>query len=180
MHKLTVLEMKRLSAEEFRQAEKTPLIIVLDNVRSMYNVGSILRTADGFRIERVCLCGITGTPPHQEIHTTALGAEDSVEWTYYKNTLDCINDLRNNGFIIVALEQVEESQNMMTWQDSRPMAIIVGNEVKGVSQDVVDVADHCLEIPQIGCKHSFNVACAAAMVMWQYYKNFSVHNSVNN
>lgn len=173
MHKLSVLDMNRLSAEEFRLAKKVPLVIVLDNVRSMYNVGSVLRTADGFRIEKVCMCGITGTPPHQEIHKTALGAEDCVNWAYYKNTVDCINDLRKEGFVIVALEQVEGSKNMMDWEDRRPMAIIVGNEVKGVAQEVVDAADYCLEIPQIGTKHSFNVACATAMVMWEYYKSFN-------
>lgn len=167
--------MKRLSTEEFHQAKKTPLIIVLDNVRSMYNVGSVLRTADGFRIERVCMCGITGTPPHPEIHKTALGAEDSVNWIYYKNTLECIQILRKKGYLIVALEQVEESLNMMSWQDIRPMAIVVGNEVNGVSQDVIDAADYCLEIPQIGTKHSFNVACAAAMVMWDYFKNMGIN-----
>lgn len=164
--------MNRLTASEFREAEKTPLIVVLDNVRSMYNVGSVLRTADGFRIERVCLCGITGTPPNKEIHKTALGAEDSVKWEYHKSTIECIESLRKEGYIIVAVEQVEGSQNMMEWCDSRPMAIILGNEVKGISQEAVDAADYCLEIPQIGTKHSFNVSCTAAMVMWQYFRNY--------
>ncbi len=167
--------MNRLTASEFREAEKTPLIVVLDNVRSMYNVGSVLRTADGFRIERVCLCGITGTPPNKEIHKTALGAEDSVKWEYYKSTIECIECLRKEGYIIVAVEQVEGSQNMMEWCDGRPMAIILGNEVKGISQEAVDAADYCLEIPQIGTKHSFNVSCTAAMVMWQYFRNYSIH-----
>ena len=173
MHKLSVLEMQRLSAEEFRRAEKTPLVVVLDNVRSMYNVGSVLRTADGFRIERVCLCGITGTPPHSEIHKTALGAEDSVKWEYFKSTLDCVASLRTEGYAIVGAEQVEGSRNMMEWTDSQPMAVVFGNEVKGIAQEVVDACDYCLEIPQIGTKHSFNVACSAAMVMWQFFKNFS-------
>lgn len=167
--------MNRLTASEFREAEKTPLIVVLDNVRSMYNVGSVLRTADGFRIERVCLCGITGTPPNKEIHKTALGAEDSVRWEYHKSTVECIECLRKEGYVIVAVEQVEGSQNMMEWCDGRPMAIILGNEVKGISQEAVDAADYCLEIPQIGTKHSFNVSCTAAMVMWQYFRNYSVH-----
>ena len=167
--------MNRLTASEFREAEKTPLIVVLDNVRSMYNVGSVLRTADGFRIERVCLCGITGTPPNKEIHKTALGAEDSVKWEYHKSTVECIESLRKEGYIIVAVEQVEGSQNMMEWCDGRPMAIILGNEVKGISQEAVDAADYCLEIPQIGTKHSFNVSCTAAMVMWQFFRNYSVH-----
>ncbi len=167
--------MNRLTASEFREAEKTPLIVVLDNVRSMYNVGSVLRTADGFRIERVCLCGITGTPPNKEIHKTALGAEDSVKWEYYNSTIECIESLRKEGYIIVAVEQVEGSQNMMEWCDGRPMAIILGNEVKGISQEAVDAADYCLEIPQIGTKHSFNVSCTAAMVMWQYFRNYYIH-----
>ena len=167
--------MNRLTASEFREAEKTPLIVVLDNVRSMYNVGSVLRTADGFRIERVCLCGITGTPPNKEIHKTALGAEDSVKWEYYNSTIECIESLRKEGYIIVAVEQVEGSQNMMEWCDGRPMAIILGNEVKGISQEAVDAADYCLEIPQIGTKHSFNVSCTAAMVMWQYFRHYYIH-----
>ena len=178
MHKLSILEMNRLTAEEFRKAKKIPLIVVLDNVRSMYNVGSILRTADGFRIKQVCLCGITGTPPHQEIHKTALGAEDSVDWKYYKSTLECIEKLRKDNYTIVAVEQVEGSQNMIEWSDVRPLAVIFGNEVKGINQEVVDVTDYCLEIPQIGTKHSFNVSCTAAMVMWQYFKN--VEKYVNN
>lgn len=171
MHKLNILEMNRLTPEQFRAAEKTPLVVVLDNVRSMYNVGSVLRTADGFRIERVCLCGITGTPPHTEIHKTALGAEDSVRWDYFASTLECVAALRRQGLSIVAVEQVEGSRSLMDWDDSRPMAVIFGNEVKGIAQEVVDAADYCLEIPQLGTKHSFNVACAAAMVMWQYFKN---------
>lgn len=171
MHKLSILEMNRLTPEQFREAAKTPLVVVLDNVRSMYNVGSVLRTADGFRVMRVCLCGITGTPPHQEIHKTALGAEDSVEWQYFASTIECVAALRAEGFSIVAVEQVEGSCSLMDWDDTRPLAVIFGNEVKGVAQDVVDASDYCLEIPQYGTKHSFNVACTAAMVMWQYFKN---------
>ena len=183
MHKLTVLEMNRLTAEQYREAEKTPLVIVLDNVRSMYNVGSVLRTADGFRVEKVCLCGITGTPPHPEIHKTALGAEDSVAWEHYGDTMQCLATLRSQGYAIVALEQVEGSRNMLDWHDTQPLAIVIGNEVHGVSQPAVDAADYCLEIPQYGTKHSFNVACAAAMAMWQYFKNrtaASEHISLNN
>lgn len=165
--------MQRLSVEQFRDAEKTPLVVVLDNVRSMYNVGSIFRTADGFRIDRICLCGITSTPPHQEIHKTAIGAEDSVRWEYHRSTLDCVLALRDEGFRIAAIEQTEGSTNMLTWAEAQPLAVILGNEVKGVDQAVVDICDYCLEIPQIGTKHSFNVSCAAAMVMWQYFRNVS-------
>lgn len=170
MRKLTVLEMNRLTNEEFRQAKKTPLVVVLDNVRSMHNVGSVLRTADGFRISRVCLCGITGQPPHPEIHKTALGAEDSVAWTYYPTTEDCICQLRQEGYQIVSVEQVEGSRNMLQWNEHRPTAIILGNEVKGVDQRIVDQSDYCLEIPQYGTKHSFNVSCTAAMVMWEFFR----------
>lgn len=171
MHKLSVLEMNRLSAQEFKEAEKTPLIIVLDNVRSMHNVGSVLRTADGFRIEKVCLCGITGTPPHAEIHKTALGAEDSVDWKYYATTMECIAELKAQSYQIVSVEQVEGSHNMLTWNEQQPTALVLGNEVKGVDQEIVDQSDYCLEIPQIGTKHSFNVSCTAAMVMWEFFKN---------
>ena len=172
MHKLSILEMNRLTTEEFRRAEKTPLVIVLDNVRSMHNVGSVLRTADGFRIQKVCLCGITGCPPHPDIHKTALGAEDSVEWQYYRSTLECISELKTQGFVIVSVEQVEGSTNMLDWNEPRPTALVLGNEVKGVEQSVVDAGDYCLEIPQYGTKHSFNVSCTASMVMWEYFKNW--------
>lgn len=171
MHKLTVLEMSRLTPEEFRRAEKTPLVVVLDNVRSMHNVGSVLRTADGFRIQCVCLCGITGCPPHPDIHKTALGAEDSVEWRYYASTKECIDELKEQGFAVVSVEQVEGSVNMLEWNEHRPTAVVLGNEVKGVAQDVVDQSDYCLEIPQYGTKHSFNVSCTAAMVMWEFFRN---------
>lgn len=187
MHKLSVLEMERLTPEQFREARKVPLTVVLDNVRSAYNVGSVLRTADGFRLEKVCMCGISGRPketdehglplagaaPNPEIHKTALGAEDSVLWQYYPDTLDCVCKLREEGLIIVSLEQVAGSRSMMEWDDVRPMALVLGNEVHGVSQQVVDISDYCLEIPQLGTKHSFNVSCAAAMVMWQYFRNYT-------
>lgn len=172
MHKLTVLEMNRLTTEEFRQADKTPLVVVLDNVRSMHNVGSVLRTADGFRVQKVCLCGITGRPPHPEIHKTALGAEDSVEWEFFASTAECVSQLKSAGFVVVSAEQVEGSVNMLEWNERRPTAVVLGNEVKGVAQEVVDQSDYCLEIPQYGTKHSFNVSCAAAMIMWQYFCNW--------
>lgn len=179
MHKLSILEMQRLTPEQFRKAEKVPLTVVLDNVRSMYNVGSVLRTADGFRLEKVCLCGITATPPHTEIHKTALGAEDSVSWQYFQDTAACVKALRAQGLIIVSLEQVEGSLSMQDWEDTRPLALVLGNEVKGVSQQVVDLSNYCLEIPQAGTKHSFNISCAAAMAMWQYFKNYNtLHNII--
>ena len=168
--------MNRLTPDEFRQAAKTPLIVVLDNVRSAYNVGSVLRTADCFRIERVCLCGITATPPDVAIHKTALGAEDTVTWQHFPSVTECIDALRAEGYCIVAVEQVQGSHNMLDWHESRPTAVIFGNEVKGVCQDAVDMADYCLEIPQIGTKHSLNVSCTAAMVMWQFFVDNNVEN----
>lgn len=174
MRKLTVLEMNRLTNEQFRQAKKIPLVVVLDNVRSMHNVGSVLRTADGFRISQVCLCGITGRPPHPEIHKTALGAEDSVEWQYFATTQECVDHLRAKGYTIVSVEQVEGSHNMLQWDEHRPTAIILGNEVKGVDQHIVDQSDYCLEIPQYGTKHSFNVSCTAAMVMWEFFRTNAI------
>ncbi len=169
MHKLSVLEMNRLSPEEYRRAAKTPLVVVLDDVRSMYNVGSVFRTADGFRVERLCLCGITGRPPHPEIHKTALGAEDTVEWTHHASALECVEQLRQEGYVIVAVEQVEGSVSMLEWDERRPTALVLGTEVRGGSQAVVAAADYCHEKPQLGTKHSFNVSCTAAMVMWQYF-----------
>lgn len=180
MHKLTVLEMNRLTPQEFRQAQKIPLVVVLDNVRSMYNVGSVLRTADGFRVAEVCLCGITGCPPHAEIHKTALGAEDSVAWTYYKTTEECILRLKKEGYTIVSVEQVSQSTNMLHWHETRPTAIVLGNEVKGVAQNIVDMSDYCLEIPQVGTKHSFNVSCTAAMVMWEFFRNNQIDNDIKS
>ncbi len=164
---------------EFRAAEKMPLIIVLDNVRSLHNVGSVLRTADAFRLESVCLCGITATPPSAEIHKTALGAEDSVTWHYYQDTLDCVRDIKERGYHVIAVEQVEGSSKLGEWNPpqlspngegvSTPqgVALVLGNEVKGVRQDVVDAADEALEIPQYGTKHSLNVSVTAGIVIWE-------------
>lgn len=164
---------------EFRAAEKMPLIIVLDNVRSLHNVGSVLRTADAFRLESVCLCGITATPPSAEIHKTALGAEDSVTWHYYQDTLDCVRDIKERGYHVIAVEQVEGSSKLGEWTPpqlspnsegvSTPqgVALVLGNEVKGVRQDVVDAADEALEIPQYGTKHSLNVSVTAGIVIWE-------------
>lgn len=163
---------------EFRAATKMPLVIILDNVRSLHNVGSVLRTADAFRLEGVCLCGITATPPSAEIHKTALGAEDSVAWTYYEDTLQCVRELQQRGFHVVAVEQVEGSSKLGEWEPpvlhneqggAAPVgvALILGNEVKGVRQDVVDAADEALEIPQYGTKHSLNVSVTAGIVIWE-------------
>lgn len=169
MRKLNVLEMNRLSVDEFKQSKKNPLIVILDNVRSMYNVGSVFRTADAFRIEALYLCGITSCPPHPEIHKTALGAEDAVDWVYCKNAVEAVKSLQQQGYEVLAIEQVEGSTLLQDFvpEDGKKYAIVLGNEVKGVGQEVVDCCDGCLEIPQFGTKHSLNVSTTAGIVMWE-------------
>ena len=171
MRKLKITELKRLSPEDFKQAEKTPLIVVLDNVRSLHNVGSVFRTSDAFLIEAIYLCGITATPPHAEIHKTALGAEDTVEWQYFKHTIDAVHQLKQNGYHILAVEQAENSipANKFRMENCR-YAVIFGNEVKGIDQTVLDCCDACIEIPQFGVKHSLNVSVAAGIVIWEIFK----------
>lgn len=172
MHKLKTTEMRRLSVEEFRQADKLPLVIVLDDVRSLYNVGSVFRTGDAFRVEAVYLCGITACPPHPEIHKTALGGEDSVRWRYFPSAVEAVASLREDGYCVYAVEQVEGSTKLqhLSIDLARPYAIVMGNEVKGVHQQVVDMCDGCLEIPQFGTKHSINVSVATGIVVWQFVK----------
>lgn len=170
MRKLTVEELNRMDIEEFHQSEKLPLIIVLDNIRSLHNVGSVFRTADAFRLQGVWLCGITACPPAAEIHKTALGAEDSVSWEYFEDTLDAVERLQREGYEVLAVEQVEDSLKLNTFRidPAKRYALILGNEVKGVRQDVVDAADAALEIPQYGTKHSMNVSVTAGIVMWEF------------
>ena len=162
--------MKRLTPEEYREAEKVPLVVVLDDVRSMHNVGSVLRTADAFRLEAVWMCGITGTPPHPEIHKTALGAEDSVDWCYFGSALEAVKELKEEGAEVLAVEQAEGSTMLQDFRPdaSRRYAIVLGNEVKGVHQEVIDLCDGCLEIPQRGTKHSMNVSVAAGIVIYHF------------
>lgn len=168
MRKLTTPEMHRLTIEEFREAEKLPLVVVLDDVRSMYNVGSVFRTCDAFRIEELWLCGITGTPPHTEIHKTALGAEDSVAWRHCATALEAVRSLQQRGFRVYAVEQAEGSTKLQNLpRQTVPTAVVFGNEVKGIHQEVVDACDGCLEIPQFGTKHSLNVSVTAGMVIWE-------------
>lgn len=178
MKKLTILEMGRMNQQEFKQAEKMPLIVVLDDVRSMYNVGSVFRTADAFRISAIYLCGITACPPHAEIHKTALGAEDTVEWIHFDNTMDAVRELKSQGYHIYSIEQCEGSTMLQTLQvpNTGKYAVILGNEVKGVKQEVVDASDDCLEIPQYGTKHSLNVSTTAGMVIWEFAKQLIVEN----
>ena len=199
MKKLTTEEMGRMSVEEFRASEKLPLTVVLDNVRSLNNIGSVFRTSDAFRVEHIALCGITATPPHREIHKTALGAEESVEWSYHEDTAECVRALKEQGYKIYAVEQVDDSIKLGTQasrlqalgaQASRlhcatetvahpeagetpaypGVAIILGNEIEGVQESLLPLCDGCLEIPQYGTKHSLNVSCAAAIVIWELFK----------
>ena len=170
MRKLRVTEMNRLTVDEFKAADKLPLIVVLDDVRSMYNVGSVLRSCDAFRVEEVLLCGITACPPHPEIHKTALGAEDSVSWRHYESAMEAVAELKSRGVRVMAVEQCEGSTmlNDFTPEEGRRYAVVLGNEVKGVHQEVVDACDGCLEIPQFGTKHSLNVSVTAGIVVWKF------------
>lgn len=174
MRKLRTIEMQRLSIDEFHEAKKLPLTVVLDDVRSLYNVGSVFRSSDAFRVEAVYLCGITATPPHPEIHKTALGGEDSVAWRYFNTATEAVQSLHDEGVTVYSIEQVEGStklQNLQLDTDKR-YAVVLGNEVKGVHQEVVDMSDGCLEIPQFGTKHSLNVSVSAGMVIWEVAKQF--------
>ena len=164
--------MNRISPEEFKQSDKTPLVVVLDNVRSLHNVGSVFRTGDAFLIEAVYLCGITSTPPHAEIHKTALGAEDSVDWKYFEDTHDALKELKEARYSVFAIEQAEGSTMLPDFntQSGIKYAVVLGNEVKGVQQSVVDACDGCIEIPQFGTKHSLNVSVTAGIVIWEFFR----------
>ena len=171
MRKLSNDELGRKTPEEFKLSEKTPLVLILDNVRSLNNVGSVFRTADAFLIEAVYLCGITGTPPNKEIQKTALGATDSIAWKYFKNTLEAVEELRKDDFLVYAIEQAESAIMLNNFMPSRKqkIAIIFGNEVKGVEQEVIDASTDVIEIPQVGTKHSLNIAVSVGIVMWDLY-----------
>lgn len=182
MRKLKTIEIERLSVEEFQESKKMPVVVVLDDVRSLHNVGSVFRTADAFAVSAVYLCGITAQPPMPEIHKTALGAEDSVEWHYFKTTQEAVNDLHDKGLFVYAIEQCEGS-TMLHDLDLRKaradksvsgFAVIMGNEVKGVKQEVIDMCDGCLEIPQYGTKHSLNVSVTAGIVMWEFVRQLII------
>ena len=171
-HKLTTAEMHRMTVEEFRESEKLPLTVVLDNVRSLNNIGSVFRTADAFRVEHIALCGITATPPHREIHKTALGAEESVVWSHYDETVECVKELKNRGYRIYAVELAHGSLKLDKEhvETDRPLALVLGNEIEGVQEEVMALCDGFVEIPQYGSKHSLNVSCAAAIVIWEISK----------
>ena len=175
MRKLKLDELNRATVDEFKALEKLPVVVVLDNVRSMHNVGSVFRTADGFAVEQVYLCGITAQPPHREIEKTALGATQSVNWSYFNDVLDAVNDLRSNGYQIIAIEQAENSvmlQNFVIAPNEK-YALIFGNEVNGVTQEVMNNIDSCIEIPQFGTKHSFNIVVSAGIVLWDFFSKMT-------
>lgn len=168
MRKLKNSELGRISVDEFKEVQKTPLIVVLDNIRSLNNVGSVFRTSDAFLIEKIYLCGITATPPNKEIHKTALGATESVAWEYAKDTLALIEKLKASNVNIVSIEQAENSTmlNEFTPEKNQTYAIVLGNEVKGVQQEVVSASDMVIEIPQLGTKHSLNISVSCGVVLW--------------
>lgn len=170
--KLKVEELNRISPEEFQEAEKTPLVVVLDNVRSQNNIGSVFRTSDAFRVEEIILCGITATPPNVEIHKTALGAEDTVKWSYYEDTISAVNRLKQEGYEVFSIEQTENSSSLDEFKATKDKkyAVVFGHEVHGVQQEVIDISAGCIEIPQFGTKHSLNVSVSAGIVIWDFYK----------
>ena len=174
MRKLRNDELNRLTVQDYIKTEKIPLVVVLDNIRSMNNIGSVFRTSDAFKVKKVILCGITATPPHPDIHKTALGATESVEWLYYEDTLQAISELRTNGYRILAVEQAEDSLklNEVKFSTNDKLAIVLGHEVRGVQQEVVDVCDNVLEVKQFGTKHSLNISVCAGIVIWELAKKF--------
>lgn len=172
MRKLRNNELGRISVSTFKKTPKTPIIVVLDNIRSLNNIGSVFRTSDAFLVEKIYLCGITAKPPHRDIHKTALGATESVDWEYKKDTQTLVNDLKNQGVKVAAIEQVENSIMLDKFipEPNKKIAIIFGNEVKGVQQEVVSESDYCIEIPQIGTKHSLNISVSCGVVLWDLYQ----------
>ena len=169
MRKLSMDELGRKSITEFKAAQKQPIVVILDNIRSMHNVGSVFRTADGFLLEGIVLCGFTPQPPHRDIQKTALGATESVDWWYVQNTLDAVIDLKSKGYKVYAVEQVQGSISLekFSGMNNAPVALVFGNEVEGVATEVIAACDACIEIPQEGMKHSFNISVAAGIVLWE-------------
>jgi len=175
MRKLLNDELDRMSVEEFKRVDKVPLMLVLDNVRSLNNIGSVFRTADAFRLEGIYLCGITATPPHREIHKTALGATDSVRWNYWEKTVDALSALKQEGYHIFSVEQAEGALllNQVQLAGNQKYALVFGHEIRGVEQRVVDMSDQCIEIPQYGTKHSLNISVAAGIVIWELFRGLT-------
>ena len=172
MRKLKNNELNRLNLEEFKNSQKTPLVIVLDNVRSAHNVGSVFRTSDAFLVEKICLCGITPTPPHKEIRKTALGACESVNWQHYPNNMECIQELKENGYLVISIEQAENAimLNDFIYQKNMKYALVFGNEINGVDQEIVSACDTVIEIPQYGTKHSLNISVSSGVVIWDFFR----------
>lgn len=170
--KLKITELNRISTEEFKKTEKLPLVVVLDNIRSLHNIGSVFRTSDAFRVECIYLCGITAVPPHPEMHKTALGAEFTVDWKYVNNAVEAVDNLKKDGYTVYSVEQAEGSIMLenIKLDPNRKYAVVLGNEVKGVQQEVIDHSDGCIEIPQYGTKHSLNVSVTAGIVIWDLFK----------
>lgn len=176
MRKLMNEELERLAVDEYKESKKIPVLAVLDNIRSQNNIGSIFRTADAFRMEGLILCGITAKPPHREIHKTALGATESVDWEYRENTTEAILELKEKGYRVLSVEQVEGAVNLdqLKLLSDQKYALVFGHEIRGVEQKVVDLSDQCIEIPQYGTKHSLNISVAAGIVIWEVFKQFTL------
>lgn len=175
MRKLKNSELDRLTNDEFKEAEKTPLIVVLDDIRSLNNIGSVFRTSDAFLIEKIYLCGITAKPPHKDIHKTALGATETVAWEYVEDVLELVKNLQKEGVVIASIEQADNSvalQNFIPEKDKK-LAVVFGNEVKGVQQKVVSASDFCVEIPQYGTKHSLNISVSCGVVLWDLFNKLT-------
>ena len=177
MRKLKNSELNRLSVDEFKEVQKLPIVVVLDNIRSLNNIGSVFRTSDAFLLEKIYLCGITAQPPHRDIHKTALGATESVEWEYMEDTIDCVEKLQNDGYHCLAIEQAEKSLMLDKFESKNyhKIAVVFGNEVKGVQQEVIDKCDNCIEIPQLGTKHSLNISVSAGVVLWDLFRALRQH-----
>ncbi len=174
MRKLTNNELNRVSVKDFKNLKKIPLTIILDNIRSLSNVGSVFRTSDAFIVKEIILCGITAEPPHREIQKTALGATESVDWRYFENTIDAVKELQSQNTYVYAIEQVDESIMLDTvdFNFDQQIAFVLGNEVKGVEENVIEIVDACIEIPQFGTKHSLNISITAGIVIWEAFQQF--------
>ena len=175
MRKLENSELERKSIEDFKDAKKTPIIIILDDIRSLHNIGSVFRTADAFLIEKIYLCGITATPPNKEIHKTALGATETVTWEHHANVTTVIENLKKDNITVLAIEQVESAVFLQNYEvdKTKKYALVFGNEVFGVSQKAVELCDGCIEIPQLGTKHSLNISVSAGIVVWDFFKQYN-------
>ena len=175
MRKLKITDLNRMDANDFKASDKLPLVVVLDNVRSLHNIGSVFRTSDAFRVECIYLCGITAIPPQPEIHKTALGAENTVDWVYEQDTIKAVDKLKSEGYTVYSIEQAEGSimLNDLQLDTTKKYAVVLGNEVKGVQQEVINNSDGCIEIPQYGTKHSLNVSVTAGIVIWDLFNKLS-------